>query len=140
LEGVADLAAGQSAGVVLEGGVDLLGERVAGRALQRPGGGAGGVVPQRERGLEVLGVDLAGAVGERVEDGEADRVRFGAGVERAGDSGGLGGRELRLGVVPELARGLIEPHAAGGAGVLDRTAQHSGQAGAGERVGAAAFG
>jgi hypothetical protein len=88
----------------------------------------------------VLGVDLAGAVGERVEEGQADRVRFGAGVERAGDSGGLDCGELRVGVVSELAGGLIEPHAAGGAGVLDRAAQHGDQAGAGERVGAAAFG
>jgi hypothetical protein len=53
LEDVADLAAGQSCRVMLEGGVDLLGERVACGACWRPGGAAGCVVPERERGLEV---------------------------------------------------------------------------------------
>ena len=76
LEDVADLGAGQPAGVVLEGGVDLFGERVAGGALQRPGGGAGGVVPERERRLEVLGFDLALTISERVEEREPDHVRF----------------------------------------------------------------
>ena len=38
--------------------MDLLGERVAGGLSERPGGGAGGVVPERERGVEVLGLDL----------------------------------------------------------------------------------
>jgi hypothetical protein len=63
LEGVADLAAGQTGGVGLEGGVDLFGEWLAGRAMERPGGGAGGVVVERERGLEVLRADLSFAVG-----------------------------------------------------------------------------
>ena len=53
-EGVADLAAGQAGRVGGEGGVDLFGERLAGRAGQCPGGGAGGVVVERERGGEVL--------------------------------------------------------------------------------------
>jgi len=44
-------------------------------------------VPQCECCLEMLGFDLAGAVGERVEDGQADRVRFCAGADRAGDPG-----------------------------------------------------
>ena len=120
--------------------MDLFGERIAGGALQRPGGGAGGVVPQRERGLQVFGVDLALAVGERVDEREADHVRFGARQQRAGDPGVLGGRELRVGVVPELAGVRGEAHAAGGAGVCDRAAEHAGQAGAVKRVGAAAFG
>jgi hypothetical protein len=38
LKGVADLAAGQPGGMVGERGVDLFGERVAGRALERPSG------------------------------------------------------------------------------------------------------
>jgi len=76
LQGVGDLAAGQPGGMIDELGVDLFGERVAGGALQCPAGRAGGVVPQRERGLEVLGVDRAFAVGERVDEREADRVRF----------------------------------------------------------------
>ena len=54
LQDVADLAARQPAGMVLERGVDLFGERIAGRALQRPAGGASGVVPEGERRVEVL--------------------------------------------------------------------------------------
>ena len=50
LEGVADLAAGQAGRVGDEGGVDLFGERLAGRAGQGPARGAGGVVLERERG------------------------------------------------------------------------------------------
>ena len=72
LEGVADLAAGQPGRDGLEGGVDLFGERLAGRAVERPGGGAGGVVVERERGLEVWRADLLLAVGEGVEEREAD--------------------------------------------------------------------
>ena len=47
------------AGMLAEGGVDLFGERLAGRAGQRPGGGAGGVVLERERGGQVRRGDLA---------------------------------------------------------------------------------
>jgi len=36
-------------GVGFQGGVDVFGERLAGCAAQRPGGGAGGVVVQRDR-------------------------------------------------------------------------------------------
>ncbi len=87
VEGLADLAAGQSAGMLAQGGVDLLGERLAGRAGQCPRSGAGGVVLERERGGQVRGGDLAFAVGEGVEEREPDDVRFGAG----GDLGSVGG-------------------------------------------------
>ena len=86
----ADLAAGQPGRVLAQGGVDLFGERIAGRAGQRPGGGAGGVVLERERGGQVLRADLAFAVGEGVEEREADDVRLGAG-------GDLRRRSRRLG-------------------------------------------
>ena len=56
VEEVAELGAGEAVGVCGERGVDLFGERVAGGALERPGGGAGGVVPERERGVEVRGL------------------------------------------------------------------------------------
>ena len=140
LEGVEIWLRVSPTGVGLERGVDLFGERIAGGALQRPGGGPGGVVPQRERGLQVFGVDLPLAVGERVDEREADHVRFGARQQCAGDPGVLGGRELGVGVVPKLAGVRGELHAAGGAGVCDRGAEHTDQAGAGEWVGAAAFG
>ena len=78
------------AGLACERGVDLFGERLAGRAGQRPGGGAGGVVVERERGVEVLRADLPLAVGEGVEEREADRVRFGAGGDLAERSPGWG--------------------------------------------------
>ncbi len=68
----------------------------------------------------MFGVDLAFAVGERVEEREADRVRFGAGAERAGDPWLGGVRELGVGVMPQLACLLIEAQPAGGAGLLDR--------------------
>src|SRR6266550_4391700 len=45
VEEVAQLGAGQPVGVAGQRGVDLFGERIAGRALECPGGGAGGVVP-----------------------------------------------------------------------------------------------
>ena len=76
LEGVVDLAAGQPAGMVVQGGVDLFGERVAGCRVECLGGGAGGVVPDRECCLEVLGLDLVGAVEQRVDEREANGVRF----------------------------------------------------------------
>ena len=82
--------------------MDLLGERVAGRLSERPGGGAVGVVPERERGVEMLGLDRLLSVEQRVEQREPDDVRFGAGGELSGEPvGGLG--ELRVGVPPELA-------------------------------------
>ena len=79
VEGLADLAAGQADRVGLQRGLDLFGEQLAGRAVQRPAGGAGGVVVERERSLEVRRADLPFAVGEGVEEREADRVRLGAG-------------------------------------------------------------
>jgi hypothetical protein len=57
--------------------------------------------------LEVLGLDLRFAVGEGVEEREADGVCFCAGTQGAGDPGGLDGRELGVGVAPELAGLLV---------------------------------
>ena len=45
-------------GCCAQGGVDLFGERFAGRAGERPRGGPGGVVVQRERGGQVRRADL----------------------------------------------------------------------------------
>ena len=53
VEGLADLAAGQPVRVLAQGGVDPFGERIAGRAGQRPGGGSGRVAVEGERGGEV---------------------------------------------------------------------------------------
>ena len=84
--------------------MDVLGERVAGRLSERPGGGAFGVVPERERGVEMLGFDLGLSVEQCVEEREPDDVCFGAGGELSEETvGGLG--ELRVGVPPQLARG-----------------------------------
>jgi hypothetical protein len=113
VECLADLAAGQPAGVLLEGGVDLFGERIAGRAGQRPRGGSGGVVLECERGLEVRGGDLALAVGEGVEEREPDDVRLGAGGDLRDDPVLRFGRESPVGVVPQLARVGVEPNLAG---------------------------
>lgn len=44
VEEVAELGSGQAVGGVGQGGVDLVGERVAGRVVERPGGASGGVV------------------------------------------------------------------------------------------------
>jgi hypothetical protein len=56
---IAELGAGQPARErVGQRAVDLVGERVTGGALQRPDGGALRVVPERERGGEVDGLDL----------------------------------------------------------------------------------
>ena len=52
-------------------------------------------------------VDLAGAVGERVEEREADRVRFGAGAERAGDPV-VGFSEPGVCVPPQSAGVFVE--------------------------------
>ena len=94
---VAELGAGESVAGVAQRGVDVLGERVAGVRLERPGGGAGGVVLERERGVEVFGRDRGGAVEERVDEREADDVRFGAGGELSGEAG-LRFGELLVGV------------------------------------------
>ena len=108
LEGLAQLAAGQSCRVRSEGGVDLFGERLSGCAGQGPGGGSGGVVVQGERGGEVVGADLAVAVGEGVDECESDDVRLSAGGDLADDPVvGLGG-ELVVGVMPSLAGVSVE--------------------------------
>ena len=100
---VAQLGAGQPVGeCVGQRGVDLVSERVAGGPLKRPAGGALRVVPERERGVQVDGLDLAGVVEQRVEERKADGVRFGARCDRAGDPG-LGLGELLVGVCPGVA-------------------------------------
>ncbi len=139
LERVADLAAGQAGRVGLEGGVDLFGEWLAGRALECPVGGVGGVVVQGERGGEVLRVDLLGGVGEGVEEREADRVRFGASGDLT-EHAGKGSRKLAVGVMPEFAGVGVQAELPGGLGVLEGRGEQAGEAGAGERVGVAAFG
>jgi hypothetical protein len=104
---IADLGAGESVGWAGERGVDLLGERVAGGLAERPGGGAAGVVPERERRVEMFGLDGLLSIEQRVEEREADDVRFGAGGELAVQTvGGLG--ELRVGVPPQLSRVGVE--------------------------------
>ncbi len=55
---VAELGAGEPVGGADQRGVELLGERVTGRLADCPARGAGRVVPERERGVEVLGADL----------------------------------------------------------------------------------
>ena len=103
MQQIAELGAGQPAGErVGQRGVDLVGERVAGGALQRPDGGALRVVPERERGVQVRGLDLPVVVEQRVDQGEADGVRFSAGADRAGDPG-LRFGELLVGVCPGVA-------------------------------------
>ena len=136
---VAELGAGQPVGCLEERGVDVFGERVAGVGLERPGGGAGGVVLERERGLEVVGLDRGGAVQQRVDEREADGVRFGAGGELAGDPG-LWLGEPAVGVMPERAGVVGEAELAGVAAGGDRERERAVEAGVGERVGVAAFG
>ena len=48
---VGELGAGEAVGGADQRGVELFGERVAGRLAERPAGGSGGVVPERERGV-----------------------------------------------------------------------------------------
>ena len=71
---VADLGSGEPVGGAGERGVDLFGEQVAGGMADRPGCGAGGVVPERERCGQVLGADRVGGVEQRVEEREPDDV------------------------------------------------------------------
>jgi hypothetical protein len=52
--------------------VDLLGERLADRASECSAGGAGSVVVERERGVEVLRGDMSFAVGESLDEREPD--------------------------------------------------------------------
>ena len=119
MQQVAELGAGQPVWGAGKGGVDLFGERVPGGVVDCPGCGAGGVVPERKRSVEVLGADRAGAVEQRVDQREADRVRLGAGGELAGEPfGGVG--ELRVGVPPQLACVVGERDAAGALSVLER--------------------
>ena len=88
---VADLGAGETVWRADERSVDLLGEQVAGGMVDRPGRGAVGVVPERERGGQVLGADRVGGVEQRVEEREPDDVCFGAGGELTGEPvSGLG--------------------------------------------------
>ncbi len=57
-------------------------------------------------------MDCGGAVDQRVDEREADRVRFGARVDLPGDAW-LGLGELLVGVPPELAGGGVEAQPAG---------------------------
>ena len=121
--------------------MDLFGEGLSGRAGQCPGGGAGGVVVEGERGGQVLGADLALAVGEGVEERESDGVRFGAGGDLPDDPAGLRFGELAVGVMPELAGVGVQADLAR----LFGRACGPGRAGGSrpvpcERVGVAAFG
>ena len=87
---------------------------VSGRrgSFRRAGGRSRRSGPRRRSGRRSLGArgrlggaaDLLLAVGEGVEEREADRVRFGAGGDLASPPGW--GCELAVGVVPELA-GLV---------------------------------
>ena len=123
----------------VERGVDVFGERVAGCLSERPGGGAAGVVPERERGVGVLGLDRLLSVEQRVEEREADDVRFGAGGELSEETvGGLG--ELRVELPPQLAGVGGERDFPGGLGVCEHAGEVAAQAGAFQWVGVAAFG
>ena len=86
--GRADLGAGQPVGErVGERGVDLVGR--AGRRSRAPAPRwlSGRVVPERERGGQVRRAGSGGGVEQGVDEREADRVRFSAGADRAGDPG-----------------------------------------------------
>src|SRR5437879_5745553 len=63
-----------------QSGVDLFGHSIAGGVGEGPGGAAGGVVPQGERGVEMGEVDGGLLVREGVEEGEAHHVGFGSGA------------------------------------------------------------
>jgi hypothetical protein len=69
--------------------------------------------------VKVLGSDLGGAVGECVEEREADHVRLSAGGDLADDPV-LWLGELLVGVMPELAGVRVETNLPGLAGVLQR--------------------
>ena len=101
------------AGCCAHDSVDLLSERIAGRAGQRPRRGPGGVVLQRERSGQVRGGDLALAVGEGVDEREPDHVRLSAGGDLADDSVAGLRSELAIGVMPQLTRVRVEPDLAG---------------------------
>jgi hypothetical protein len=139
MEQVADLRSGEAAGAVCERGEDAGGEWVAGGVGERPGGAAGGVVGECERGVEVRGRDLGGAVDQRVEKRESDGVGLGARGDLAGDAG-LGVGEARVGVVPEFAGGGVEAELAGGAGGLEVAGESGLVVGAVQGVGMAAVG
>jgi len=116
---VAQLGAGEPVGRVLERCVDLLGERVAGGALERPPRGAMGVVPERQRSVEVSGPDLAGVVEQGVGQREPDGVRLGAGADLPGDPG-LWLGELPVGGSPASTRWFGEAELAGVTGGGER--------------------
>ena len=130
---VGELGAGEAVGGADQRGVELFGERVAGRLAERPAGGAGGVVPERERGVQVLGLDLGLAVEQCVDQREADGVRFGAGGDVPGEPVERLG-ELRVGVPPQLSRVGGEPDLALGVGVLQDRGEVLLKAGPFERV------
>ena len=78
VEGLADLAAGQPAWMREESGVDLFGERFAGRAFSAQAADRGRSPGARAR-RSGAAADLALTVGEGVDEREADDVRLGAG-------------------------------------------------------------
>lgn len=83
--------------------------------------------------------DVAGAVGDGVEQGEADDVRFAAGGDLAQDAR-LWLSELVVGLVPELAGVGVQADLSGGLGAREGLREQARQVGGGEGVGVAAFG
>ena len=76
--------------------------------------------------MEVLRLDAAPFVEQRVDECEADRVRFGAGADRAGEAvGGLG--QPWVDPPPQLARGVIELEPPGLLGVPEDASEVAGE-------------
>lgn len=87
----------------------------------------------------MCGRDRGGAVDERVDEREPDRVRLGARVERAGDPG-VGFGQPRVGVPPQLARVGVEAQLARAPGGGQVASEPLGERRAFKRVPPPAFG
>ena len=57
----------EATGIILHVAMDLLGERITRRVPERPLSTPSGIVPQSERGLEMLNLDRARTVQQRVD-------------------------------------------------------------------------
>ena len=138
-EEVSQLGAGEPFGGGAQRIVDLLGDGIGRRGAKRLGGRAGCVVPQRQGGMQVGGVDDALAIDEPKEHRKTQDMGFCAGAQGADEPLGRL-REPGVGVVPLEPGSGVEGDLATSSCTGEVGAEALLQPGPGQRVGVPAVG
>jgi len=105
------LRAREATGIIQQSAMDLLRERVTRRVPERPRSTPSGIVPQRERRLEMLELDRACAIQQSVDQRQPHAVRFSARGKRTRETlhRPLGHLFIRIAPAPFGARVQTEP-------------------------------